>query len=119
MTISNLSQAIRFLVDNDFLTNVELRPGQAQEKKIRRRKRSEEKRLHTTTEQRRPSCWRLDFDGLGRSRLIWFSAHLVLNLTVKGMEDFFVIDDRVRSCPVARVWLVVLNRRRLAVCADR
>ncbi|KXN89944.1 hypothetical protein AN958_04948 [Leucoagaricus sp. SymC.cos] len=30
MTVSNLSQAIRFLVDNDFLRNVELRPGQAE-----------------------------------------------------------------------------------------
>lgn len=34
MTVSNLSQAIRFLVDNDFLENVELRPGQAQEKML-------------------------------------------------------------------------------------
>ena len=34
MTVSNLSQAIRFLVDNDFLENVELKPGQAQDKKI-------------------------------------------------------------------------------------
>lgn len=34
MTVSNLSQAIRFLVDNDFLENVELRPGQAQERMI-------------------------------------------------------------------------------------
>ena len=34
MTVSNLSQAIRFLVDNDFLDNVELRPGQADEKMI-------------------------------------------------------------------------------------
>lgn len=34
MTVSNLSQAIRFLVDNDFLENVELRPGQTQEKMI-------------------------------------------------------------------------------------
>ncbi|KAI0931997.1 hypothetical protein AcV5_004648 [Taiwanofungus camphoratus] len=33
-TVSNLSQAIRFLVDNDFLENVELRPGQASEKMI-------------------------------------------------------------------------------------
>jgi hypothetical protein len=31
VTISNLSQAIRFLVDNDFLHNVELKPGQAVE----------------------------------------------------------------------------------------
>ncbi|KAF7339395.1 Nuclear fragile X mental retardation-interacting protein 1 [Mycena sanguinolenta] len=31
---SNLSQAIRFLVDNDFLQNVELKPGQANEKLI-------------------------------------------------------------------------------------
>jgi hypothetical protein len=31
MTVSNLSQAIRFLVDNDFLRNVELKPGQAGE----------------------------------------------------------------------------------------
>ncbi|KAF8216135.1 nuclear fragile X mental retardation-interacting protein 1-domain-containing protein [Mycena galopus ATCC 62051] len=34
MTVSNLSQAIRFLVDNDFLKNVELKPGQADEKLI-------------------------------------------------------------------------------------
>ena len=34
MTVSNLSQAIRFLVDNDFLDNVELRPGQANERMI-------------------------------------------------------------------------------------
>ena len=34
MTVSNLSQAIRFLVDNDFLENVEMRPGQAAEKMI-------------------------------------------------------------------------------------
>jgi hypothetical protein len=32
MTVSNLSQAIRFLVDNDFLDNVELKPGDAQPK---------------------------------------------------------------------------------------
>ena len=31
MTVSNLSQAIRFLVDNDFLRNVELKAGQAAE----------------------------------------------------------------------------------------
>lgn len=34
ITISNLSQAIRFLVDNDFLQGVELRPGEAQEQLI-------------------------------------------------------------------------------------
>lgn len=34
ITTSNLSQAIRFLVDNDFLRNVELKPGQADEKLI-------------------------------------------------------------------------------------
>lgn len=34
MTVSNLSQAIRFLVDNDFLENVELKPGQANDKMI-------------------------------------------------------------------------------------
>jgi hypothetical protein len=34
MTVSNLSQAIRFLVDNDFLENVELNPGDASEKMI-------------------------------------------------------------------------------------
>ncbi|KAJ3559774.1 hypothetical protein NM688_g143 [Phlebia brevispora] len=34
MTVSNLSQAIRFLVDNDFLENVELKPGQANERRI-------------------------------------------------------------------------------------
>jgi hypothetical protein len=33
-TISNLSQAIRFLVDNDFLQNVEMKPGEADEKPI-------------------------------------------------------------------------------------
>jgi len=32
VTVSNLSQAIRFLVDNDFLENVELKPGEANEK---------------------------------------------------------------------------------------
>ncbi|KAF8168014.1 hypothetical protein B0H34DRAFT_42020 [Crassisporium funariophilum] len=31
ITVSNLSQAIRFLVDNDFLRDVELKPGQASE----------------------------------------------------------------------------------------
>ncbi|KAJ6610081.1 hypothetical protein B0H10DRAFT_2225366 [Mycena sp. CBHHK59/15] len=34
ITVSNLSQAIRFLVDNDFLQDVELRPGQANQKLI-------------------------------------------------------------------------------------
>ena len=34
MTVSNLSQAIHFLVDNDFLDGVELRPGEADEKLI-------------------------------------------------------------------------------------
>jgi hypothetical protein len=34
MTVSNLSQAIRFLVDNDFLENVELKAGEANEKRI-------------------------------------------------------------------------------------
>jgi hypothetical protein len=34
MTVSNLSQAIRFLVDNDFLQGVELKPGNAHEKMI-------------------------------------------------------------------------------------
>ncbi|KAF8273928.1 hypothetical protein EI94DRAFT_1794949 [Lactarius quietus] len=34
MTVSNLSQAIHFLVDNVFLENVELVPGQANEKRI-------------------------------------------------------------------------------------
>ncbi|KAF9785498.1 nuclear fragile X mental retardation-interacting protein 1-domain-containing protein [Thelephora terrestris] len=32
-TVSNLSQAIRFLVDNDFLENVELKPGDAERQK--------------------------------------------------------------------------------------
>ncbi|KJA29149.1 hypothetical protein HYPSUDRAFT_127889 [Hypholoma sublateritium FD-334 SS-4] len=32
VTVSNLSQAIRFLVDNDFLRDVELKPGQAAER---------------------------------------------------------------------------------------
>ena len=34
MTVSNLSQAIHFLVENDFLDNVELKPGQADTKMI-------------------------------------------------------------------------------------
>ncbi|KAK7058883.1 hypothetical protein VNI00_001507 [Paramarasmius palmivorus] len=34
VTVSNLSQAIRFLVDNDFLEGVELKPGQSEEKMI-------------------------------------------------------------------------------------
>jgi hypothetical protein len=34
MTISNLSQAVHFLVDNDFLDGVELKPGQGAEKMI-------------------------------------------------------------------------------------
>ncbi|KAH0838374.1 hypothetical protein J3R83DRAFT_6657 [Lanmaoa asiatica] len=35
VTVSNLSQAIHFLVDNDFLSDVELRPGEAQEQMIK------------------------------------------------------------------------------------
>ena len=34
MTLSNLSQAVRFLVDNDFLDGVELTPGEANEDKL-------------------------------------------------------------------------------------
>jgi hypothetical protein len=34
VTVSNLSQAIHFLVENDFLKNVELKPGEANEKRI-------------------------------------------------------------------------------------
>ncbi|KAF9270308.1 hypothetical protein L218DRAFT_1071760 [Marasmius fiardii PR-910] len=34
VTVSNLSQAIRFIVDNDFFDAVELKPGEANEKKI-------------------------------------------------------------------------------------
>jgi hypothetical protein len=34
ITVSNLSQAIRFLVDNDFLEGAEMKPGQAAEKLI-------------------------------------------------------------------------------------
>jgi hypothetical protein len=34
MTVSNLSQAVRFLVDNDFLEGVELNPGEGDEKMI-------------------------------------------------------------------------------------
>lgn len=34
MTVSNLSQAIRFLADNQFLRDVELKPGQASENMI-------------------------------------------------------------------------------------
>ncbi|KAI9572886.1 hypothetical protein HD554DRAFT_2202714 [Boletus coccyginus] len=34
VTVSNLSQAIRFLVENDFLRDVELRPGEAREQMI-------------------------------------------------------------------------------------
>jgi hypothetical protein len=32
--VSNFSQAIRFLIDNDFLENVELQPGDAEQKMI-------------------------------------------------------------------------------------
>lgn len=34
MTVSNLSQAIRFLADNDFLEGVELQPGETDKKVI-------------------------------------------------------------------------------------
>lgn len=34
VTVSNLSQAIRFLVENDFLRDVEMKPGEAGEKMI-------------------------------------------------------------------------------------
>ncbi|KAF8446026.1 hypothetical protein L210DRAFT_975988 [Boletus edulis BED1] len=34
VTVSNLSQAIHFLVENDFLRGIELRPGEAQEQMI-------------------------------------------------------------------------------------
>lgn len=34
MTVSNLSQAIHFLVENDFLENVELKPGEASGRRI-------------------------------------------------------------------------------------
>lgn len=34
MTVSNLSQAIHFLVENDFLQDVELNPGDAENKPI-------------------------------------------------------------------------------------
>jgi len=34
VTVSNLSQAIRFLVANNFLKGVELKPGQANQKLI-------------------------------------------------------------------------------------
>jgi hypothetical protein len=34
MTVSNLSQAIHFLVENDFLENVESKPGEANENRI-------------------------------------------------------------------------------------
>jgi len=34
ITVSNLSQAIRFLVDNNFLAGVELEPGEADHKLI-------------------------------------------------------------------------------------
>jgi hypothetical protein len=34
MTISNLSHAIRFLADNDFLRGVELKAGEANQKMI-------------------------------------------------------------------------------------
>ncbi|KAG1833896.1 hypothetical protein EV424DRAFT_1310743 [Suillus variegatus] len=34
ITVSNLSQAVRFLVDNDFLRGVEMKPGEAQQKMI-------------------------------------------------------------------------------------
>ncbi|KAF5374956.1 hypothetical protein D9758_000193 [Tetrapyrgos nigripes] len=35
MTVSNLSQAIRFIVDNDFLRDVEVKPGEADEALIK------------------------------------------------------------------------------------
>jgi hypothetical protein len=35
VTISNLSQAIRFLADNDFLRNVEMKAGEAEDDMIR------------------------------------------------------------------------------------
>lgn len=34
MTVSNLSQAIHFLVENDFLRDVELKPGEIDENPI-------------------------------------------------------------------------------------
>lgn len=34
MTVSNLSQAIHFLVENDFLENVELKPGEESGRRI-------------------------------------------------------------------------------------
>ena len=34
MTVSNLSQAIRFLVDNNFLEGVELKPGDSEKRPI-------------------------------------------------------------------------------------
>lgn len=34
MTVSNLSQAIHFLVENDFLMDVEMKPGEASNKMI-------------------------------------------------------------------------------------
>lgn len=34
VTISNLSQAVRFFVDNDFLQDVEVKPGGAEEGRI-------------------------------------------------------------------------------------
>lgn len=40
-TISNLSQAIHFLVENDFLENVELKPGDADSQRIKVLERSE------------------------------------------------------------------------------
>lgn len=49
MTVSNLSQAIHFLVDNDFLENVELKPGQATEKLIEVI--SEDVDMHTDSDQ--------------------------------------------------------------------
>jgi len=34
MTVSNLSQAIHFLVENDFLEGVELKPGESELRQI-------------------------------------------------------------------------------------
>lgn len=51
--MSNLSQAIRFLVDNDFLREVEMKPGEAQQKMIEvvQSTRSETEHLNSHTNE--------------------------------------------------------------------
>lgn len=49
MTVSNLSQAIRFLVDNNFLEGVESTPGEAGRKMIEEIARSDSTQVTTVS----------------------------------------------------------------------